>query len=68
MKQGDEASTNQSAQVTGQLFGKKSGLKNSCHRVDGVEKTVLEFKAQLIAAKQAQDGKFCGGSLKTYSR
>jgi hypothetical protein len=36
--------------------------------VDGVKKIVLEFKAQLIAAKQAQDGKFCGGSLKTYSR
>jgi hypothetical protein len=33
-----------------------------------MKKTVLEFKASLIAASKAQDGKFCGGSLKTYSR
>jgi hypothetical protein len=33
-----------------------------------MEKIVLEFKAQLIAAKQVQNEEFCGGSLKIYSR
>jgi hypothetical protein len=51
-------------------LAKKNGksLKKFRQCVDGVEKTVLEFEAQLIAARQTQAGMFCGGSLKIYSR
>jgi hypothetical protein len=58
LKQGKTAQHGPAAQVAGRLFDKKSGLKNSCHDVDGIEKTVLEFKAQLIAASRTQDRGF----------
>jgi len=48
--------------VTGRFY------QESEKTLDKNAKSVLEFKASLIAAKQAQDGKFCDGSLKTYSR
>jgi len=48
--------------VTGRFY---QGFKRSLGKS---AKSVLEFKAQLIAAKQTQGEEFCEGSLKIYSR